>query len=391
MRVAIISTAFFESTLPLFKYLYDDKTIDIDLYCLFYNRFLNCPGFDMSNLNFTVKKDIEAISNSYVPDYLLDYLGESEKNMYVYVYKFSINYLFGYENSLAKDIEIKNYDVIHFIGFSTLYIPISKIVKSKLVLSLHESNIGRIKTNYMFKNIIRRIISDTQLRIINKINYFTFFSENEKYNFINNYPKFKYCTTVIKFGLFETYQFIKTQSNIIDNGDYILFLGLIREYKGVQFLIDTINNSNQLSSNKFIIAGKNEIGIKSDNQNIKIIDKFLLDHEMVSLIKNCKFLVLPYLSASQSGLPSLALQFSKPLIFSDISGLHEYLTDNYNGIMFESGNNESLLTAILKMNETAVYNNLVLNIKTEPFNNRISWLDSKNKMIDVYKELFNNY
>lgn len=376
MKIGIITYAFYESTLPLFKHLSENKKDEVHLYCIFNERFLNCPGFDLSKSEIKLKSGMEEIENHIIPSETKSYLAESLNRTHVYVHKVTLPYILGLQNKLSRDVSSQNFDLIHFIGYSTLYLPIAKTCLAKIVVSLHETNMKRIKLNTKWPVVlIKELMISIQNRLVNHIDYFTFFSENEEYKFIHLNPQYTNKTSVIKFGIFESYQHLQHDDRLpVKHKDYILYLGLIREYKGVKFLLDTISQSVKLSSLKFVVAGKDEIGISEHiPNNVDFFNQFLTDQQMIALIKDCRFLVLPYTSASQSGLPCLALQFGKPFVFSDVPGLDEYLSTEYNGLSFKSHDKQSLEEAILKLMDPIEYQKIQSNILTNPFNYPSDW------------------
>ncbi len=111
----------------------------------------------------------------------------------------------------------------------------------------------------------------------------------------------------------------------------ILFTGEISNYKGVDLLVDAFEklNHNDVS---LTIAGK---GIISEsllqrikhNEKITLINRYIADEEFPSLIGNCDFLVLPYRSATQSGVIPLAFAFGKTVVATNVGALSEQIPE----------------------------------------------------------------
>jgi len=85
----------------------------------------------------------------------------------------------------------------------------------------------------------------------------------------------------------------------------ILFFGRIEEYKGLDNLLNIIQlfNKNRLNYN-FIIAGKGKIENMEKFltfKNVTIINRFIEDEEIKNLFRKATFTILPYNSATQSG------------------------------------------------------------------------------------------
>lgn len=99
--------------------------------------------------------------------------------------------------------------------------------------------------------------------------------------------------------------------------DYVLFFGSVNSYKGVELLIRAFESSPSNKKYKMVIAGK---GLEYPNKssNIIRINRFIEDDEIALLFKRAKLVVYPYISATMSGVLSLAYYFNKLVLASDI-------------------------------------------------------------------------
>jgi len=77
-----------------------------------------------------------------------------------------------------------------------------------------------------------------------------------------------------------------------------------------------------------------------------IIDRFVSDEEMAEILTISDAMVMPYRSATQSGILANAINFKLPCIVSDVEGLTEHLTDNKSAMIFPSENATALKQAI---------------------------------------------
>jgi len=132
----------------------------------------------------------------------------------------------------------------------------------------------------------------------------------------------------------------------------ILFSGLIRPYKGLDNLLNgvkdyLINNSNS----KLIIAGeayeslnkyKSLINKYSIQNQIIWINRFLSHEELEKLMIMSDLLVLPYHSASQSGIISQSWQYNLPAIVNNVGGLSEYVDHKKSGYIINDNSISSL-------------------------------------------------
>lgn len=149
----------------------------------------------------------------------------------------------------------------------------------------------------------------------------------------------------------------------------ILFFGLVREYKGLDVLIEALNGINLKQENiKVWIAGE---FYDDKNKYISLIrpelldsytitDRFVTNRESAEIMSVADLLALPYKTASQSGVLADALNFTLPAVVSDHPGITEYLTDGVSGLIFENKNTSMLKD---KINIFINNNNLQENIK----------------------------
>lgn len=113
----------------------------------------------------------------------------------------------------------------------------------------------------------------------------------------------------------------------------ILFLGLIREYKGIDTLIEAFN-SFDVPDKRLIIAGENWDNIPIPTQpNIYYANKYVSDNEIEYFFNQADVLVLPYTRGSASGVAAIGIHYGLPIIASRVDGIYEQLYD-YEGVMW---------------------------------------------------------
>lgn len=116
----------------------------------------------------------------------------------------------------------------------------------------------------------------------------------------------------------------------------LLFFGRIEPYKGVENLF--LLGEELLNSNleyEIIITGKGDIpyGVEKVPKNVKIINRFISDEELRTLHESCSFSILPYNSASQSGVIIHSYSYGTPVIAYDVGALSEYIIHNETGLL----------------------------------------------------------
>ena len=159
----------------------------------------------------------------------------------------------------------------------------------------------------------------------------------------------------------------------------ILFFGLIREYKGLDILLEAFDRLGP--DYQLIIAGepygsfeKYERQIlSSPGQNrIHVFDHYVKDSEVSRYFSAADVAVLPYRSATQSGISSIAYHFEVPMIVTGVGGLKETIGDRGTGIVTSDGTPACIAEAIQRFfADSSIRDACIDNIKAEKY--RLSW------------------
>jgi len=140
----------------------------------------------------------------------------------------------------------------------------------------------------------------------------------------------------------------------------LLFFGFIRDYKGLDILINSLSNLKNLDI-KLLIGGESYISkskikdlIKKNGLSEMIIwhNKYIPNSDINLYFSACDAVVLPYKKISQSGIIPMAYHFDKLVICSDILSLKEHVVEKETGYLFENNNSSDLSNVI-----TEIYDN----------------------------------
>lgn len=125
---------------------------------------------------------------------------------------------------------------------------------------------------------------------------------------------------------------------------YALFFGLIRDYKGLDTLLEAWARFRR-SGHKLLIAGEfyasrdkyieliKRLGLEDE---IILHDHFVPDSEVRNYFSASDCVVLPYKTATQSGVTQIAYNFCTPIIVTRVGGLAEIVPDSRVGFVVES-------------------------------------------------------
>ncbi len=208
----------------------------------------------------------------------------------------------------------------------------SKIVSIVHNMIPHESRMGdKFLSNLFVKNCHAFLaLSDSVLKDIEQF-------DSLKPKVVSPHPVYD------NFGESVSKEAALKKLNLESKYKYILFFGLIRDYKGLDLLLNAmplIDNKNV----KLIIAGEYYSNkefysdlIEKNNLKDKIIDvDGFVDHRDVRYYFCASDLVVqPYKSATQSGVTQIAYHFNKPMVVTNVGGLKEMCPDEKVGYLVE--------------------------------------------------------
>ncbi len=126
---------------------------------------------------------------------------------------------------------------------------------------------------------------------------------------------------------------------------YLLFFGFIRDYKGLDLLIDAFADERMRKVPvKLLVAGEYYSSpepylelIKKNNLEdlIELRTDFIPDDEVNLYFSAADMVVQPYKSATQSGVTQIGYHFNKPMLVTNVGGLSEIIPDGKIGYVVE--------------------------------------------------------
>ncbi|WP_147534483.1 glycosyltransferase family 4 protein [Bacillus marasmi] len=252
---------------------------------------------------------------------------------------------FDYKKLLQVVNTIKKIDpeVVHFMSPHPLNIPLSFLLKKyNNVMTVHdpEPHPGEkiTKVHYYYNKIATRYLAD-KIVIHGK-------SHNNALKKMKVDKKAKY----IKMGIEPANEVI----TVLPREKTVLFFGRIQPYKGLDlFIKSAILLEEKRKDIKFIIAGDGNIEEYSELlgriNNLEIHNYLIPEQEIENLFKKSSIVVLPYTSASQSGIIPIAYYYSRPVIVTNVGALPEYVENYSTGLIVENVDEESVSKAIMDL------------------------------------------
>jgi glycosyltransferase involved in cell wall biosynthesis len=140
-------------------------------------------------------------------------------------------------------------------------------------------------------------------------------------------------------------------------GPVVLFFGLVRAYKGLDVLLRAVALARARVPLVLVVAGEfyqdrgpydrliGELGL---GDAVRIHDRYIPNEEVEPFFRAADLVVLPYTSATQSGIAQIALSFERPVIVTRTGGLPEAVREGETGFVVPSGDAPALAAAMVE-------------------------------------------
>ncbi|MGB0524375.1 MAG: glycosyltransferase [Flammeovirgaceae bacterium] len=146
---------------------------------------------------------------------------------------------------------------------------------------------------------------------------------------------------------------LKEAFQISPNQKVLLFFGLIRAYKGLDVLINAFGELSE--EYVLVIVGESYenfekyqalIDANPNKARIHVYNRYVPDEEVPRFFSLADLCVLPYKSATQSGVVSIAFHFDLPVLVTDVGSLKEMVTTFQGGMTVEADHAPALAKKI---------------------------------------------
>ena len=143
----------------------------------------------------------------------------------------------------------------------------------------------------------------------------------------------------------------------VESERVLLFFGYVRKYKGLDTLLDAMPMVLKTLDVKLLIVGefydseehyRERIRKEGLASNVKVVSEYVPNDQVGKYFSASDVVVLPYHSATQSGIVQIAYQFDKPVIATDVGGLSEVVIDGTTGFIVKPDEPEELARAIVR-------------------------------------------
>jgi glycosyltransferase involved in cell wall biosynthesis len=134
----------------------------------------------------------------------------------------------------------------------------------------------------------------------------------------------------------------------------ILFFGHVRPRKGLEYLVRAQPIiTHHVPHARIVIAGRGQEELERcqkmirDGTRFEIHEGFIPSDVVTELFQRASLVVLPYISASTSGILMTAYVFGKPVVATRVGSLPEYVEDGVTGLLVPPADVEQLADTII--------------------------------------------
>jgi D-inositol-3-phosphate glycosyltransferase len=249
--------------------------------------------------------------------------------------------------NVGKEIKRKSPDMVIFCYWMAFIAPCFGTIarfanspKTKMVAMIHNmiphepTILDRLFPQYFVKAMDGFVAMAES--VVNDINHFD--TEN-KPKVVSPHPIYDHYgdaltkkEAAIKLGLYE-------QKN------YVLFFGFIRQYKGLDLLLEAFADERlRQFPVKLIVAGEfyenpapymQQIIRLGLDEIVELRTKFIPDNEVRNYFSIADLVAQPYRSATQSGVSQIAYHFEKPMLVTNVGGLAEIIPNGKVGYVVD--------------------------------------------------------
>ena len=281
----------------------------------------------------------------------------------------------------------KGFDVIHVVWPLNVYEFVLYLLRKKMILTVHDpfphtgldTFIVRFRRKIAFRLIPKFILlNKAQIK-----QFAEFYKISDSRIVASRLSEYMYQRTV-------TPDF----SVVPENQSYILFIGKVSRYKGLDYLLPAMEKVHARHGEvKLIVAGGGkyhfDISRYLNADYIDIRNRFIPDSELVALLSRAMFVVCPYTDATQSGVIMSAFTFGVPVLATRVGGLPEMLGNGRFGMLVDEKSVDALADGICGLLDNAgLLRSFHENIEgAYSGSGELSWMTIAKELRTVYQEM----
>ena len=203
-------------------------------------------------------------------------------------------------------------------------------------------------------------------------------------------------STVVPFGVLDVFRAWQRQT-LPPEPRTILFFGRLSAYKGLRVLLAAAPQiAGQVARVRFIIAGSAvrdfvfpELPALPQDGQYEVLAQYIPNDLMCELFQRATVVVLPYESATQSGVVMTAYAFAKPVVATCVGGLPEVVEDGVTGRLVPPQDPHALAEAVVELLGHPSVRSRMAEAIRQKVQGEFSWERHAEKVMEVYRLVTN--
>ena len=237
-------------------------------------------------------------------------------------------------------------------------------------------------------------------RVLKKGNGFIVHSEQDASDLLSVCPGASFRQTVLP--TYDAFRFAemgreeaRSVLGIAEDARVLLFFGLVRKYKGLQYLLRAMPAiRNEMKDVKLLIVGdfggdKDEYLSMIDqleiSSSVEIFDGYMPDKEVQKFFAASDLVVLPYVSATQSAVVQIAYGLERPVLVTKVGGLPEVVSHGKTGYVVSPEDAEAIAEAVSDFYQNERAADFETNVRLEA--EKYSWKRMRETIENLYQEM----
>ncbi len=152
----------------------------------------------------------------------------------------------------------------------------------------------------------------------------------------------------------------------------ILFFGYVRAYKGLRYLIEAMPDILKKMDVTLLIVGEfyesydeyreliRRLGL---SDNVTVVNEYIPNEDVSMYHAVSDMVVVPYVSATQSGIIQTAYLFDTPVLVTDVGGLPEVVDEGVTGFVVKPRDSQAIADAVIQFYKKNMKATLVAGVK----------------------------
>lgn len=172
----------------------------------------------------------------------------------------------------------------------------------------------------------------------------------------------------------------------------LLFFGRICPYKGLEYLFKAEPLiSAKTNGFRIVVAGQGDMSAylahAMNPSRWTLLNRYIPNDEVARLFQNASLVVLPYTSATQSGVIPIAYSFGKPVVATNVGSIPEVVENGRTGLLVDPRNEVSLAEAITTLLTNDRLREQMGRNALEYCRRHLSWDAIATSTMEIYEEV----